>query len=146
LYASNLDKLNKWEDAKNLFLKLLKKNPEDTYTLNYISYRLSLRDEKLGYALKLIKKALTLDPENGYFLDTIGWVEFKRKNFKNAVFYLEKATSILPNSAEVLDHLGDCYFKLGRKKEAIYQWERALKYEDNNIIIKRISQKIKENE
>ena len=146
LYASNLDKLNKWEDAKNLFLKLLKKNPEDTYTLNYISYRLSLRDEELGYALKLIKKALTLDPENGYFLDTIGWVEFKRKNFKNSVFYLEKATSILPNSAEVLDHLGDCYFKLGRKKEAIYQWERALKYEDDNIIIKRISQKIKDNE
>ena len=146
LYASNLDKLNKWEDAKNLFLKILKKNPEDTYTLNYISFRLSLRDEELGYALKLIKKALTLDPENGYFLDTIGWVEFKRKNFKNSVFYLEKATSILPNSAEVLDHLGDCYFKLGRKKEAIYQWKRALKYEDDNIIIKRISQKITENE
>jgi len=144
LYASNLDKLNKWEDAKNLFLKLLKKNPEDTYTLNYISYRLSLRDEELGYALKLIKKALTLDPENGYFLDTIGWVEFKRKNFKNAVFYLEKATSILPNSAEVLDHLGDCYFKLGRKKEAIYQWKRALKYEEDKIIIKKISQKIRE--
>ena len=146
MYASNLDKLNKWEKAKNLFLKLLKKNPEDTYTLNYISYRLSLRNEELEYALKLIKKAIALDPENGYFLDTIGWVEFKRKNFKNAVFYLEKASSILPNSAEVLDHLGDCYFRLGRKKEAIYQWERALKYEDNNIIIKRISQKITENE
>ena len=146
LYASNLDKLNKWEDAKNLFLKLLKKNPEDTYTLNYISYRLSLRDEELGYALKLIKKALTLDPENGYFLDTIGWVEFKRKNFDNAVFYLEKASSILPNSVEVLEHLGDCYFKLGRKKEATFQWKRALKYEEDKIIIKRISQKIKENE
>jgi len=146
LYASNLDKLNKWEDAKNLFLKLLKKNPEDTYTLNYISYRLSLRDEELGYALKLIKKALSLDPENGYFLDTIGWVEFKRKNLKNAVFYLEKASSTLPNSAEVLDHLGDCYFKLGRKREAIYQWKRALKYEDDNITITRISQKITENE
>jgi tetratricopeptide (TPR) repeat protein len=141
LYASNLDKLNKWENAKNLFLKLLKKNPEDTYTLNYISYRLSLRDEELEYALKLIKKAIALDPENGYFLDTIGWVEFKRKNLKNAVFYLEKASSILPNSAEVLDHLGDCYFKLGRKREAIYQWKRALKYEDDNITITRIRSK-----
>ena len=146
LYASNLDKINKWEDAKNLFLKLLKKNPSDTFTLNYVSYKLSLRDEELGYALKLIKKALTLDPENGYFLDTIGWVEFKRKNFNNAVFYLEKASSILPNSAEVLDHLGDCYFKLGRSREAIYQWKRALKYEEDKIVIKNISQKIKENE
>jgi len=140
LYASNLDKINKWEDAKSIFFKLLKKNPEDTYTLNYISYRLSLRDEELGYALKLIKKALTLDPENGYFLDTIGWVEFKRKNYKNAVFYLEKATAIIPNSAEILDHLGDCYFKLDRKKEAIYQWKRALQYEDDKILIKKITE------
>ena len=144
LYASNLDKINKWEDAKDLFLKLLKKNPKDTYTLNYISYRLSLRDEELEYALELIKKALTLDPENGYFLDTIGWVEFKRDNLKSSVFYLEKASSILPNSAEVLVHLGDCYFKLGRKKEAIYQWKRALKYEDDKIVINKISQKIRE--
>src|SRR6056300_389978 len=146
LYASNLDKINKWEDAKNLFLKLLKKNPKDTYTLNYISYRLSLRDEELEYALELIKKALTLDPENGYFLDTIGWVEFKRNNLKSSVFYLEKASSILPNSAEVLVHLGDCYFKLGRKKEALYQWKRALKYEDDKIVVNKISQKIKKNE
>jgi len=144
LYASNLDKVNKWEDAKNLFLKLLKKNPNDPYTLNYISYRLSLKNEELEYALNLIQKAIALEPENGYFLDTIGWVEFKRNKFKNAVFYLEKAASILPNSTEVLDHLGDCYFKLGRKKEAIYQWKRALKYEENKRIIKKITQKIKE--
>jgi len=145
-YASNLDKVNKWKDAKNLFLKLLKKNPKDTYALNYVSYKLALRGEELEYAFNLIKKAVSLEPENGYFLDTIGWVEFKRKNFKNAVFYLEKASSILPNSSEVLNHLGDCYFKLGRKKESLYQWKRALKYEEDKIVIKKISQKIKNNE
>ena len=119
LYASNLDKVNKWKQAKNLFLELLKKNPNDTYTLNYISYKLALRDEDLDYALNLIKKALTLDPENGYFLDTIGWVEFKRKNYERSVFYLEKASTLLPNSDEVLDHLGDCYLKLNRTNEDI---------------------------
>ena len=119
LYASNLDKVNKWKQAKNLFLELLKKNPNDTYTLNYISYKLALRDEDLDYALNLIKKALTLDPENGYFLDTIGWVEFKRKNYEKSVFYLEKASTLLPNSDEVLDHLGDCYLKLNRTNEDI---------------------------
>ena len=129
-----------------LFLKLLKKNPKNTYALNYVSYKLALRGEELEYAFNLIKKAVNLEPENGYFLDTIGWVEFKRKNFKNAVFYLEKASSILPNSTEVLDHLGDCYFKLGRKKEAIYQWKRALKYEKDKVVIKKISQKMKKNE
>ena len=146
LYASNLDKVNKWKQAKNLFLELLKKNPKDTYTLNYISYKLALRNENLDYALNLIKKALTLDPENGYFLDTIGWVEFKRNNLAKSVFYLEKATSLLPNSDEVLDHLGDCYLKLNRTNEAIYEWKKALKYVQNDVLRKNIQKKIKDNE
>ena len=146
LYASNLDKVNKWKQAKNLFLELLKKNPKDTYTLNYISYKLALRDEDLDYALNLIKKALTLDPENGYFLDTIGWIEFKRKNYEKSVFYLEKASTLLPNSDEVLDHLGDCYLKLNRTNEAIYEWKKALKYVQNDVLRKKIQIKIKDNE
>ena len=146
LYASNLDKVNKWKQAKNLFLELLKKNPKDTYTLNYISYKLALRDEDLDYALNLIKKALTLDPENGYFLDTIGWVEFKRKNYEKSVFYLEKASTLLPNNEEVLDHLGDCYLNLNRTNEAIYEWKKALKYVQNDVLRKKIQIKIKDNE
>jgi Tfp pilus assembly protein PilF len=146
LYASNLDKVGEWNKAKNLFFKILNDNPNDTYTLNYISYTLSLRDKDLDNANNLINKALSMDPENGYFLDTKGWVEYKRKNFKDAVFYLEKAVSILPRSAEVLDHLGDCYLKLNRKKEAVYEWKRALKYEKDEILLNKISQKIRENE
>jgi len=146
LYASNLDKVGEWNKAKNLFFKILNDNPNDTYTLNYISYTLSLSDKDLDNANNLINKALSMDPENGYFLDTKGWVEYKRKNFKDAVFYLEKAVSILPRSAEVLDHLGDCYLKLNRKKEAVYEWKRALKYEKDEILLNKISQKIRENE
>tara|TARA_X000000950_G_scaffold197151_1_gene237373 strand:- start:685 stop:2310 length:1626 start_codon:yes stop_codon:yes gene_type:complete len=146
LYASNLDKVNKWKQAKNLFLELLKKNPNDTYTLNYVSYKLALRNEDLDYALNLIKKALILDPENGYFLDTIGWVEFKRNNFEESVFYLEKATSLLPNNDEVLDHLGDCYLMLNRTNEAIYEWKKALKFVQDDVLRKKIQIKIKDNE
>jgi len=146
LYASNLDKVNKWKQAKNLFFELLKKNPKDTYTLNYISYKLALRNEDLDYALNLIKKALILDPENGYFLDTIGWVEFKRQNYKKSVSYLEKATSLMPNSDEVLDHLGDCYLMLNRTSEAIYEWKKALKYVQNDVLRKKIQNKIRDNE
>ena len=61
------------------FFGTLDKNPEDTYTLNYLSYKFALKEQELDLALKLIKKALILDPENGYFLDFFGWVEFKRK-------------------------------------------------------------------
>tara|TARA_B100000524_G_scaffold347068_1_gene248345 strand:- start:943 stop:2580 length:1638 start_codon:yes stop_codon:yes gene_type:complete len=142
LYASNLDKIGKWDEAKVLLLELIEKNPKDTYTLNYLSYKLALQDQELELALNLIKKALALDPKNGYFLDTLGWVEFKRQNYKSAVYFLEKSVSILPKESEVIDHLGDCYLMLNRKKEAVFEWKKALKYETDSKIIKKIREKI----
>ena len=146
LYASNLDKIGKWKEARVLFLELLKKNPSDTFTLNYISYKLALKNQELELALDLIKKALIIDPNNGYFLDTLGWVEYKRNNFISAVYFLEKSVSILPRSAEVIDHLGDCYFMLNRKKEAVFEWNKALKYETNKNTIKKIKDKIRQHD
>ena len=146
LYASNLDKVGRWKEAHKLFLELLYKNPKDTYTLNYLSYKLALKGQELDTALRLIKKALTLDPENGYFLDTLGWVEFKRKNYKSAVYFLERAVSILPKSSEIIDHLGDCYFMLNRKREAYFEWKKALKYEKDRTKITKIIEKIKKHE
>ena len=137
LYASNLDKIGRWKEARVLFLQLLNNNPRDTYTLNYVSYKLALKNQELDFAFDLIKKALTIDPDNGYFLDTLGWVEYKRNNFKSAVYFLEKSVSKLPRSAEVLDHLGDCYFMLNRKQEAVFEWNKAIKYETDKNVIKK---------
>ena len=142
LYASSLDKMGDWHKAKELLIKILKKDPEETYTLNYFAYSLALRDEELDLALNHIKKALSLDPNNGFFLDTLGWVEFKRENYMSSVFYLEKSIMILPRSSEVMDHLGDCYLKLGRTKEAVYEWKKALKYENNITVITSIKDKL----
>ena len=146
LYASSLDKMGDWHKAKELLITILKKDPEETYTLNYFAYSLALRDEELDLALNHIKKALSLDPNNGFFLDTLGWVEFKRENYMSSVFYLEKSIMILPRSSEVMDHLGDCYLKLGRTKEAVYEWKKALKYEDNITVINSIKDKLNKHE
>ena len=142
LYASSLDKMGDWHKAKELLITILKKDPEETYTLNYFAYSLALRDENLDLALNHIKKALSLDPNNGFFLDTLGWVEFKRENYTSSVFYLEKSIMILPRSSEVMDHLGDCYLMLGRTKEAVYEWKKALKYENNITVIDSIKDKL----
>ena len=146
LYASNLDKIGRWKEARVLFLQLLNNNPRDTYTLNYVSYKLALKNQELDFAFDLIKKALTIDPDNGYFLDTLGWVEYKRNNFKSAVYFLEKSVSKLPRSAEVLDHLGDCYFMLNRRQEAVFEWNKAIKYETDKNVIKKIKDKIRKHE
>ena len=90
----------------------------------------------------LVQYFLVLDPENGYFLDTLGWVEFKRKNYNSAVYFLEKSVSILPKSSEVMDHLGDCYLMLNRKKEAFFEWNKALKYETDTNKKQEIKDKL----
>ena len=73
-------------------------------------------------------------------------MEFKRKNYNSAVFFLEKSVSILPRSAEVIDHLGDCYLLLDRKREALFEWKKALKYETDESIVKKIKDKIRKYE
>ena len=146
LYAATLDKTDQWNKAKEILLNLIEKNPKNTYALNYLSYSLALRNEELNFSLKLIKKALSIEPNNGYFLDTIGWVEYKRNNFDRSVFYLEKSVVLLPKSSEVIDHLGDCYLKLNRTTEAVYQWKKAIKLEENLNIVNKIKKKIKKYE
>ena len=126
LKAICLDKLNKWEDSKKILIELISKNPNDAYALNYLSYSMAIRDEDLIKAKKLITKALEIEKNNGFFLDTLGWIQFKLNDIDKAVRSLQLAIELEPNNSEILDHLGDIYFNIGRKKEAIYEWKRAL--------------------
>jgi tetratricopeptide (TPR) repeat protein len=70
--------------------------------------------------------------ENAAYLDSMGWVLFKKKKYKEALEYLKKAAADEDdgNHLEIWDHLGDCHMALGQKAEAIAAWEKALKMED----------------
>ena len=137
-----MDKLGKWDLAKKILLNLIEKDNNDAYPLNYLSYSLSLKNKNLDRALSLIKKAIKIDPNNGFFLDTLGWVQYQRKDYKLAVFFLEKAVTLESNSSEIINHLGDAYLMLGRINEAKYEWEKALQYETDVNIITMIKEKI----
>ena len=121
-----LDKLNKWKDSKKILVELVSKNPNDAYILNYLSYSMAVRNEDLIKAKQLIIKALKIEKNNGFFLDTLGWIQFKLNDIDKAVRSLQLAIELEPNNSEIIDHLGDIYYKIGRKKEAIYEWKRAL--------------------
>ena len=121
-----LDKLNKWKDSKKILINLISKNPNDAYVLNYLSYSMAIRNEDLIKAKKLITKALEIDKNNGFFLDTLGWIQFKLNDIDEALRSLQLAIELEPNNSEIIDHLGDIYYKIGRKNEAIYEWKRAL--------------------
>ena len=78
----------------------------------------------------MIEQALKENPENGAFLDSLGWVYFKLGDFRKARFYVEKALQFEGSSATLYYHLGDIYEKLNMSKKAVQYWKRALEMED----------------
>lgn len=70
-----------------------------------------------------------------YFKDTIGWVYYRRGEFKAAVSQLEQASAELPNVALVRYHLGASYLAVGENEKAAAELNQALKLgaNDNNL-------------
>ena len=143
LYAICIDKMGKWDQAKAILLTIIESDVNDTYARNYVSYNLALKKQNLDLALILIKKAISIDSYNGFFLDTLGWVQYQRNNYPSALFYLEKAVTLEPNSSEIMHHLADCYLMLGRFNEAKYELNKAIQYETDttikNIMIEKLN-------
>jgi tetratricopeptide (TPR) repeat protein len=91
--------------------------------------------ENLEEAQALIERALELDPENGAYLDSLGWVFFKMGRLDKAIAYLERAALQAGDDPVVFDHLGDAYFMRREWGRARRNWERALELDATQTAI-----------
>ena len=90
----------------------------------------------LDSAQKLIEIALKEDPENGAYLDSYGWVMFKRGRLDDAESYLRKAMQHMGNDPVVLEHLGDVLADAGRPEDALNFYRKSLDNgSDNSLVI-----------
>jgi Flp pilus assembly protein TadD len=71
-----------------------------------------------------IRKAVKLKPDDGYYVDSLGWAYFRLGSLSAAVENLERAVELKPDDPIINDHLGDAYWRVGRTLEAKYQWRR----------------------
>jgi tetratricopeptide (TPR) repeat protein len=94
--------------------------------LNYLGYMLADQGRKLPEALKLIGEAVDLEPQNGAYLDSLGWVYFKLGQYSEAEANLLKANERMNTDPTIHDHLGEVYEKTGNLKMAVAQWERSM--------------------
>jgi tetratricopeptide (TPR) repeat protein len=101
-------------------------DPQAAATLNYLGYMNADRGVKLEESLNFIKEALTLEPTNGAYLDSLGWAYFKLGKYDLAEETLTKAESRISSDPTVQEHLGDLYQKTGRLKLAAAHWERSV--------------------
>ena len=121
------EKQKNFEKSEAEFRKVLDMNPKSASALNYLGYMLADRNVRLNEALEMIKKAVDQEPDNGAFLDSLGWVYYRLGRLDEAVEYLKRAIVHSGKDPTVNDHLGDVYMKQGNLKDAIEQWETSIR-------------------
>jgi len=119
------DKAGMQRESVRSFESLLKDRPEDASLLNALGYSLADRNQKLPRAEALIRKALEASPDNPAFLDSLGWVRFRRGDIQGALPHLERAYRIYPD-AEIASHWGELLWVSGKQSEARALWARSL--------------------
>jgi tetratricopeptide (TPR) repeat protein len=119
------DKAGQTRDSLRNFESLLRDRPEDASLLNALGYSLADRNLKLPRAETLIRKALEVSPDNPAFLDSLGWVRFRRGDIPGALPHLERAYRIFPD-AEIASHWGELLWVSGQQAEARALWARTL--------------------
>jgi Flp pilus assembly protein TadD len=102
-------------------------NPVNAAAANYLGYMLADRGVRLEESVQYIRKALDLEPNNGAYLDSLGWAYYKIGKYDLAEVNLEKAAKLVSNDPTIHEHLGHVYLRVGKKKQALQEWERALK-------------------
>ena len=145
LKADIVYNIGDFKKTENIYSEIFKIEPEYDLALNNYSYILSERGEKLELALEMSRKAVKKKPENGSYLDTLGWIYYKLDRYEEALKYLKRASGITGQESEphpvILEHLGDVYLKLGDIYNAKYYWRKALQVDQNNEnLLKKIEQ------
>ncbi len=124
-------------------LKLaIKYNSNSGRSYNYLGYLYADKNIKIEEAYSLVKRALELEPENGAYLDSLGWIFYRKGDYTSALKNLLLAEEKLEEAGipdfVVFDHLGDTYIKLDNKNKAVLYWEKALKLDKNPAIEEKI--------
>ena len=119
-----------WTLAEKDLLLSLEIDPNQAYTLNYLAYTWIEQNRKTKKALSMLEKANNLKKNDGYITDSLGWAQYKLKNFSEAKFYLERAIQMMPDDPIVNDHFADCLWMIDKKIQARYYWEYVLTLED----------------
>lgn len=138
LYDESKDKDKTIEHMR----KAIELNPEYAEALNYLGYTYADMDVELDRAEQLIIRALEIEPNDGFYIDSLGWVYYRKGDYRRAIEQLEKAVRLVVDDPVIIEHLGDAYLEDGRPDEALRSYRRALESADEDEQVERIRSKI----
>lgn len=131
--------LEQWDDAFDYYQQAVDLDTQNPNIYNNYAHYLSQQQKDLSKAQELAQQAVTLDPQNASYLDTLGWIYYQQGEFEKAEQSLQKAIETGDADAEIMEHLGDILHKLDRLDEAKQWWQKAL---DNDSTRTHLKDKI----
>jgi tetratricopeptide (TPR) repeat protein len=130
--GASFERSGDFKAAEAQFQRLLDLDNDFAPALNYLGYMWAERGENLEEALELVQRAVALDPNNGAYLDSLGWAYFQTGQYEEAREHLERAALLVGDDAVVFEHLGDLYLAAGDRTQAEVAYRRALELEGEN--------------
>jgi tetratricopeptide (TPR) repeat protein len=131
-------------DAERELRAMIARDPLDATALNYLGYLLADRTDRLSEAVELIERALTVEPDNPAYLDSLAWALYKQGKVAEAAGPMARAAAVLPANSVIQDHHGDVLARQGQWTEAVAAWQRALAGDGESIDRVAIGQKIQD--
>ena len=141
--GTSFERIGDWESAEKDLLESLEITPDQADVLNYLGYTWVDKGIKLEKGLDMIKKANKLKENDGYIIDSLGWVYFAKKDYGKANDFLQKAVELKPLDPIINDHYGDALWMINKNIQARYIWSNILKL--NNVeenLKKKIEKKL----
>lgn len=129
-YGATTDRLNKKEETEKTMRTVLKLDKDHVQAMNYLAYLLAESGRSLDEAETLARRANELQPNDGYILDTLGWVVFKKGKVEEAIRLLETAHNVQPDEAVIAEHLGDVYYSKQLPERARRMYVKAAENEE----------------
>jgi tetratricopeptide (TPR) repeat protein len=132
LLGAAYERTGQRDKAVTEFRRVLKVEPDFHAALNYLGYTFAEAGINLEEALTLVSRAVALDPDNGAYVDSLGWAYYRLGRPEQARGYLERAARLEPEDATLQEHLGDVYVALGQTERARQAYQRALELAGDN--------------
>ncbi|BCN37782.1 hypothetical protein ALDI51_11010 [Alicycliphilus denitrificans] len=129
------DKAGRPAEMERLLRAIIARQPDHHHALNALGFSLADRGVRLQEAKALIVKALEYAPDDPFITDSLGWVEFRLGNRKEALDILERAFKTRPD-AEIAAHIGEVLWSLGQRDRALAVWREGLRINKDNDVLK----------
>ncbi|MCA9473616.1 MAG: tetratricopeptide repeat protein [Nitrospirales bacterium] len=126
------DKLNRFDDVVLEMERTLTLEPEHADALNYLGYSYADRGVKIEQAVELTRRAVKLRPNNGYYIDSLGWALFKVGRSEEALATIHRALSFVSDDPVIFEHLGEIHLQRQELEKAQKAWSRSIELDSSN--------------